>query len=580
MGLFARLREERATKAIGGHPSGGSWIDGWFGGSCDVNEQTAMQLATVWACVRAISEDVSKLPLKVYRWKSDDEREKVRGHPVSKLLNRRANSYATPSMIVRETLLARALLWGNGYAEIERDNTGRPIGLWPLDNVKVTPTVENGQLRYRYRGDSGEINVPGDDMFHVRGLGGDGVCGWSVVRFARESMTLSRSAETFGSSFFRNGLRPSGVLKHPGKLTDKAKINLRESLQKLFGGAQNVAKLLVIEEGMAFEKLTIDPNDAQFLETRQFQIPEICRWFRMKPHKVADLSRATFSNIEHQDLEYVGDTLMGWMVRVEQEADLKLFTPAEQQGEFYAEHLVAGLLRGDLKSRYDAYAQGRQWGWLSADEVRAKEGENPIPEGNGKLYLVPINMTTADKVGQQPAAKPSDPAAPTPAVRLLVTERAKETRRRRRGDVVNAVVEAHRPLLEEAVRRCLKTEADKVRRASNRGELATWSKQYYAELAPHVRAGLQPVLVSLAQTVRALDCMPGDGLSPELVQFADGMSQRHVERSLAELAASTSLDVTLAKWEESRSSEFAAGECKELAKLLGAKPCQRSSSAA
>ena len=146
MGLFARLREERATKAIGGHPSGGSWIDGWFGGSCDVNEQTAMQLATVWACVRAISEDVSKLPLKVYRWKSDDEREKVRGHPVSKLLNRRANSYATPSMIVRETLLARALLWGNGYAEIERDNTGRPIGLWPLDNVKVTPTVENGQL--------------------------------------------------------------------------------------------------------------------------------------------------------------------------------------------------------------------------------------------------------------------------------------------------------------------------------------------------------------------------------------------------------------------------------------------------
>lgn len=379
-----------------------------------VSEHTALTYSAFWACVNAISTDLASLPLIHYKRLSGGGKERYLDSKLYRLLHDEPNPEMT-SITMRQTLTAHALSWGNGYAEIERDQAMRPLCLWPLTPGRVVPYRDtSGTIVYLVRrADGAEDTVPAADMLHIPGLGFDGVLGYSVVTMARESIGLGLAAERFGSAMYGNGLTFGGVISYPGpRPVELSEKNYRESLEAKHQGVDRAHKLLALYNGAKYERNGLQPNDAQFLETRLHQVEEMCRWFRMPPHKIQHLLRATNNNIEQQGIEYYTDTLRPWTVRWEQEINRKLIFPAERRIQF-VEHMIEGVLRGDLKSRYDAYAVGRQWGWLSADDVREKENQNPLPNGTGKIYLVPLNMTPADRITElidaQIAAKKRPP---------------------------------------------------------------------------------------------------------------------------------------------------------------------------
>jgi HK97 family phage portal protein len=384
-----------------------------------VNEWNALSYSAVWSAVGQISSTVASLPLKLYKRLPDGGKEPFAGHKLYELLHDNPNPEMT-SFIFREILQAHLLTWGNAYAEIERDGAGRPVAIWPIPPDRVDPVRDaRDRLVYRVRGDRlGDIIIPAADMLHVPGLGFDGIKGYGVVQMARESIGLGLAAERFGGTFFGNGSTFGGFLSHPAKLSPEARQNLQESLAK-HAGPTKAHRILLLQENMSFiERKGIPPNDAQFLETRLFQVQEVARWLRISPYKLGDLSRATFSNIEHQAIEYYTDTIRPWLVRWEQEINRKLIAPLERRQQF-AEFVIEGALRGDVASRYSAYAVGRQWGWLSADDVRSLENMNPLPKGQGGIYLLPQNMVPADRIGEiidkqvAPDPKPVAPQPPT-----------------------------------------------------------------------------------------------------------------------------------------------------------------------
>ncbi len=377
------------------------WFVEWVGGVSTasgerVGNDSAMRLSAVYACINAISEDVAKLPLNVYQ-ETDGGKQKMKAHPVYRLLHYQPNPDMT-AMSFRQTLTAHCLSWGNGYAEIIRDNMGVPVELRPLRPDRVKPMRDrNNRTMYRVTNDAGGIvDLWSDEVLHIPGLGYDGVMGYNVIQYAREALGHAAALEKHGAAYFGNGATPGGILVHPGRLSDTARTNLEKFHNKNHRGSDNANKTAIYEEGMQYTKISIPPNESQFIESRQFSIPEICRWFRIQPHKIADLSRSTYSNIEQQSLDYVTDTLSGWLKRWEQAIWWKLFADDEKDDGFYAEHVVEGLLRGDINTRYRSYAVGRQWGFLSVNEIRQKENLNPIDGGD--QYLVPVNMTTPTKL--------------------------------------------------------------------------------------------------------------------------------------------------------------------------------------
>jgi HK97 family phage portal protein len=394
-----------------------------------VTEASALTYSPVWQAVSLIAGDVGSLPLIFYKKLANGGKERYTAHPLYSLLHDTPNPEMT-SMVWRETQQAHAMTWGNAYSEIERDGAGRPIALWPLLPSQVTPFRERGFLRYRVASFEGQPDVILDarDMLHVPGLGFDGICGYGVVRQARQSLGLLAASERFGATFFGNGTTFGGALKHPKVLGEKATKNLRESINGYHQGPDKAHRFLILEEGMDYVKFGVNPNDAQFLETRQFQIAEVARWFNLPVSKLREMENSSVrANIEQEALDYVISTLRPWLVRWEQEMKRKLISPLERNLQDI-EFNIAGLLRGDLASRYNAYAVGRQWGWLSANEIRALENLNPIADGD--KYLSPLNMVPADRlddvvdkqVEPTPAPQPAAPAREDEGDSRAVTE--------------------------------------------------------------------------------------------------------------------------------------------------------------
>ena len=370
-----------------------------------VNERTAMQTTAVYSCVRILAEAVASLPIHVYKY-SDGEKERVYDHPLNQLLHDEPNPEMT-SFVFRETLMSHLLIWGNAYAQIIRDGAGRVIGLYPLmpDKVEIDRD-DRGKLFYIYNRDSnenpnikkyGEVYFRQQDILHIPGLGFDGLVGYSPIAMAKNAVGMTIACEEYGASFFANGANPGGVLEHPGVLKDPGKV--RDSWNKVYRGTNNAHKIAVLEEGMKYQQIGIPPEEAQFLETRKFQINEIARLYRIPPHMVGDLEKSSFSNIEQQSLEFVKYTLDPWVIRWEQSLQKALLLPQEKK-DYFIKLNVDGLLRGDYQSRMNGYSVGRQNGWLSTNDIRELEDLNPIPdEEGGNLYLVNGSMTKLKDAG-------------------------------------------------------------------------------------------------------------------------------------------------------------------------------------
>lgn len=472
--MLALLRGGRMTSAAG----------------VTVTVTGALGYAAVLAAVRVLAESVAGLPAILYRRDGQDRR-RAAEHRVYRLLHDGPNTRMTAFEFF-ELGMIHVATWGNFYAEKERDRAGRVLALWPLrPDLMQVAVGDDERLLYLY---PGAPAMEEEDVLHVRGMGGDGVVGYSLIKLAREAIGLGMAAERFGSTVFLNGATPGVVLQHPGRLTDEAYQNLKASWVESHGGLENAHKPAILEEGMTLEKMGLPPEDAQFLQTRRFQVEEIARIYRVPLHLLQDLERATFSNIEHQSLDFVVHTLRPWLVRWEQSLARQLLT-AEERQQYYVEFLVDALLRGDTTTRYNAYGLGRQWGWLSANDVRRLENMDQIKGGDS--YLTPLNMT-----GNQ-------------MTREGQTRRTVRGERRRiagmSGSGVRAatgrrrVMEGYRPALKDVMQRVVNREANDLLNAARRilgrrgvVEWDGWLDGFYEEHIDFMRDYLAPVFGSYA----------------------------------------------------------------------------------
>lgn len=370
-----------------------------------VTERTAMQMTAVYSCVRILAEAVAGLPIHVYEYTGSGGKEKAINNPLYFLLHDEPNPEMT-SFVFRETLMTHLLLWGNAYAQIIRNARGEVVALYPLmPNRMTVDRDEQGQLYYTYAmsGDDaptmkgGSVLLHPSEVLHIPGLGFDGLVGYSPIAMAKNAIGMAIACEEYGAKFFANGATPGGILEHPGTIKDPQRV--RESWTSAFGGSSNSNKVAVLEEGMKYTPISISPEQAQFLETRKFQINEIARIFRVPPHMVGDLEKSSFSNIEQQSLEFVKYTLDPWVSRWEQAMVRSLLSPNDKK-KYFIKFNVDGLLRGDYQSRMGGYATARQNGWMSANDIRELENLDRIPvEQGGDLYLINGSMTKLEDAG-------------------------------------------------------------------------------------------------------------------------------------------------------------------------------------
>jgi len=373
----------------------------------NVNESTALTYSAVYNAISLISGTIGALPLHLMQRKGDKKRI-ADDRIMYRVLHDEWNPYMT-AMAGRETLMAHVLAWGNGYAEIVRNGYGEVVQLWPITPDRCRPEMKNGAFVYRILVDGKEIIMPREKVLHVPGLGFDGFVGYSPIAMARKSIGLGMALETFGELYFGQGTHPGVIVSHPGQLSTDSHTRLKDSLSASYSGLGKAHRLMLLEDGMKIEKLGIPPNDSQFLESRQFQIPEIARWFNLPPHKLKDLTKSSFSNIESEQISFVTDSILPWLVRLEANYNMQLLNASDKSlsghGRLYFKHIVEGLLRGDAASRSAYYAVMLDKGVMSINEVREKEDLDPVKGGD--IHLVPLNMTTLENAGKPPEPPPA-----------------------------------------------------------------------------------------------------------------------------------------------------------------------------
>lgn len=570
MGMITRALEARSATT---HPSDpAAWlVDMLSGGTSatgrSVTSTTALYASAVFACVRVLAETVGQLPLHVYRRLDGGGKERSADHWLYQIVRFSPNPEMTAAEFW-ETMMGHLVLRGNAYAEIVWNNAGKVSELWPLHPDKVAVKRIGTALVYEVTPTTGAVvPLPAEKVLHLRGLGSNGLAGYSPITLAREAIGLSLAAEEYGARFFGNSANPSGVLQAPKTLSDSAYERLKKSWSAQHEGLGKAHRVAILEEGLTWQQIGIAPDDAQFLETRKFQRAEIASIFRVPPHMIADLDRATFSNIEHQSLEFMTHSIMPYLSKVEQRVNLSLLMLDRR---YFVEFLVAGILRGDQKSRYDAYAVGRQWGWLSANDVRELENQNPLPGDQGDQYMVPLNMVPAGQLDEPDPA----PAGPPPAAGDQDTRSAK-TRVR--------ILRAWARVMADGIERLLKREeADVVRKAGkllDAGDTAgaeRWLVDYYA--GPHrayCERVLWPIVAGYADDLAADIVGEGaelpDGLDARSRELAGEMTARHCEESSAALCIAAK-DGTIAdrftEWRDTRPGAEADRELTDIGRAV------------
>jgi HK97 family phage portal protein len=484
-----------------------------------VSDEGALAYGAVLACVRVLSESVATLPCILYeRTEQDGQAGKRRAsrHPLYRILHTQPNPEMT-SFEFWEMAIVHLLLWGNFYAEIVVDGQGEVSALWPIPPRLVTPRrLSTKRLVY-------DLEIPEDPrtfdaewVFHVPSMRTNGLKGLSVVGQAREAIGLGMAAERYGAAVFGNGVVPGGVLEHPGGLSDGAYERLQATWKDRHQGLENAHRLAILEEGMKYSKIGVPPEDAQFLETRKFQRSEIAGMFRVPPHMIGDLDRATFSNIEHQSTEYVVYSVQPWLRRIEARALVSLLLRRDQD-RYFAEFLVDGLLRGDSVSRNQAYSTARQWGWMSVNEIRQRENLNPVDGGD--VFLQPMNMVEAgseEGSGTDRTGRTGRMSWTGAIERRSADEIARVGQERQRmagsfrrsiGDVAQRLVNREVNDVRNAARRLLKAERARSgdrpelggRERRTVAEFETWVQEFYREHGHTAREYLLSTMTSAAE---------------------------------------------------------------------------------
>ena len=382
-----------------------------------VNEDVALKYGAVWSCIRVISESLASMPRQVYSVKGDGMKERKVGSRIENLLNIQPNPEMT-SFDFFATITPHILLYGNGFAEIERDVIGRPVYLWPItpDRVQVKRDKQTSRLYYEVSNENGpDVRIEPINMLHFKGLGFDGLKGYSVVSYAAESIGTGLAMDEFSSGFFGNGSTLSGALTHPGALSLQAKERLRDQWTEAYSGSKKAFRTVILEEGMKYDSIGIPPGDAQLIQQRKFQINDICRWFRVPPHKLYEIDQGGYNKDELQSLEFVQDTLVPWSTRIEQEVNIKLFGEREI-GKSFLMFNFDSLLRGNAKDRAEYYRTMRNMGAISANEIRSMEGLNPVgPEGD--VYVIQGQyMSLESLLYLDPGEATMEPQGPNPQI--------------------------------------------------------------------------------------------------------------------------------------------------------------------
>jgi HK97 family phage portal protein len=359
----------------------------------NMDTQTAMKYTAVFACIRVLSETFASCPVMLYRKNKDGTRESANDLPIYSVLHDKPNDEMAPFNF-KETMMMNANSGGNMYAERLFNKFGDVVGLYPYrwEMVRMDRD-ENKQLIYRVRDGTGEVTKTRKEIFHVPGMSFDGVCGLSPIQYAAGAIGLGMAYEMFSNGFYRNGTQASGAFSSPTELSDTAYDRLKKDITEKYTGLRNSGRPILLEGGLTFVPFTINPADAQLIENKKFQIEDIARIYRVPLHLIQNLDKATNNNIEHQSLEFIMYTMLPWFKRFEENSNMQLLSDKERLAGYYVECKIDSLLRGDAASRATAYAQGRQWGYLSANDIRRLENMSPIP--NGDIYLQPVNMVSA-----------------------------------------------------------------------------------------------------------------------------------------------------------------------------------------
>jgi HK97 family phage portal protein len=515
MSLYQRLKNVFKPMAASLKDKTG-WLVDWVRGGQEaasgeaVNEVIALGLTAYFACIRNISEDIAKLPLGVYKQLEPRGSELQKDHPVHRCLHYEANDEMS-AMTFRQTLTAHALGWHGGFAEIVRDGISG-LRLYPLDPTCVQRRRDeyggDQRLYYLVHGHRFEAR----DIFDIHGLGYDGLTGYVMAHLAKDPLGNAIAAQKFAGAFYGNGTVTTGIIKVPDAMSETAFKHLRESFHERHGGGGNAHKPIILEEGAEWQSQTSNAKDSQMLEVLQHGIEEVCRLYRMPPHKVQHLLRATFSNIESQALEYVVDCLLGWGVRWEQEIYRKLLLPRERK-TLFAKHNFNMLLRGDSAARSTFYRELFNIGVLSPNDIRDKEDMNPIEGGDAYFVnaaIIPLDMAATGEhlkaTEPEPAPEPAedgdeDDTVIEPADDAPPQSSASD----HRYEIVARVAAAHRKSIEDAIAGVLRVEHDKVCRASKKPDFQTWAADFYQESHPkHVAERISPCIEALSASLDAV----------------------------------------------------------------------------
>lgn len=462
-----------------------------------VTPDTALTYSAVLSCIRILSETVGTLPLILYERLQPRGKRRATADWRYGLMHDAPNPRMTRFEYMT-TVMGHLAGWGNHYSERQLDGAGRTIALWPLrpDRMTIDGSVVTG-LTYRY--DTGGKIVPlhEDQVLHFRGMGSDGVRGYSVLRLAREAVGLGLATQEYGSRWFGNGARPTVVLEHPGKISKDAQTRLLDNWREKHEGLSNAHRVAVLEEGMKIETIGIPPEDSQFLQTRKFQRVEVAAMFRVPAYMIGEMEGAIKSNVEQQSMD-LWQSVMAWLVCIEQRSGLSLLNPKERS-RYLFEFLVDSLVRADIETRYKAYATGIQWGWLNRDEVRERDNLNPMPDGVGEVYWQPLNM-----VALNPSETTATPPASEPAARSLAGEGEQRAIERRKAAASGRrrLAQTYRKSLAHTAQRVVNREVNDLRNARERFsktahgifEFRMWFQRWANEHDKVVYEYLEPAL--------------------------------------------------------------------------------------